>query len=270
MSIDQMATAQDAELEALLAYREAEEIEEGGSGSQAAPAAVFAFVAVSQVRRISKRATDLIIDYETGGRSYYEQHFRSRPVWPKASSGITLGCGYDLGYVGRSEFEADWAQLLDQLAPGQRTALGSCVGFHAGKHSEAQMRALLAKVREIAVPWETALTVFSERTLPLYIAKTAAALPNTAKLSGDSFGALVSLTFNRGASYSRAHLPKSDSLDRYREMRAIRALMAKEKFAQIPDQIRSMARIWAGTAIERGMRRRRMDEAKLFAEGLIG
>jgi GH24 family phage-related lysozyme (muramidase) len=130
------------------------------------------------------------------------------------------------------------------------------------------MRALLAKVGEMKVPWETALAVFAERTLPLYIEKTAAALPKTGKLSGDSFGALVSLTFNRGASYAQPHKPASDRLDRYREMRGIKAMMAREKFSQIPDQIRAMVRIWAGTAIERGMRRRRLDEAKLFADGL--
>jgi GH24 family phage-related lysozyme (muramidase) len=218
--------------------------------------------------RISQRAIDLIVAYETGGRAYYERHYRSRPVWPKASSGITIGCGYDLGYVSRSAFGADWSELLGRLTPAQRDALTSCVGFHSGKHSEAQMRALLARVREVAVPWEIALAVFSQRTLPLFIAKTAAALPNTTKLSEDSFGALVSLTFNRGASYSKRHDRATDRLDRYREMRAIKVMMAKEKFTQIPEQIRAMVRIWVGTAIERGMRRRRLDEAKLFADGL--
>lgn len=269
MSNLESAWAQDAELEALLAYREAGQLEPDASHDALAPAALFAFSAAGATRGISKRATDLIIEYETGGRTYYERHFRSRPVWPKASSGITIGCGYDLGYVSRSAFQADWAELIGGLPQAQRDALASCVGFHSGKHPEAQMRALLAKVREVTVPWEAALTVFSERTLPLYIAKTAAALSSTERLSGDSFGALVSLTFNRGPSYGRAHVPKMDRLDRYREMRAIKALMAKGKFAQIPGQIRSMTRIWVGSAIERGMRRRRMDEAKLFADGLV-
>ena len=130
------------------------------------------------------------------------------------------------------------------------------------------MRTLLGTVQEVTVPWDTALAVFTERTLPLYIGKTAKALPNTEKLNGDCFGALVSLTFNRGASYGRGHDRAKDRVDRYREMRAIKALMLRQRFAQIPEQIRAMVRIWAGTAIERGMRRRRFDEAKLFAEGL--
>lgn len=268
MSTIESISAQDAELEALLAWREREDHEPNERQDAPAPAALFAFAAAAAARKISPRATELIIEYETGGKDYYERHFRSRPVWPKARSGITIGCGYDLGYVSRSAFHADWAELLSRLTPAQRAELTSCVGFHSGKHSEAEMRALLAKVQDMKVPWETALAVFSERTLPLYIAKTTAALANTGKLRGDSFGAMVSLTFNRGASYSQPHNPAKDRLDRYREMRAIKALMAKEKFARIPDQIRGMVRIWAGTAIERGMRRRRMDEAKLFADGL--
>ena|SRR4028119_1939271 len=268
MSDHHSTCEQDAELEALLGYREPEEFKGDESADAPAPAAFFAFAAAAAPPRISQRATDLIIEYETGGRSNYERHFRSRPVWPKASSGITIGCGYDLGYVSRSSFEADWADLLKGLPQAQRAALTSCVGFHSGKHPEARMRSLLAKVAELKVPWDTALSVFSKRTLPLYISKTAAALSNTEKLNGDSFGALVSLTFNRGPSYAQPHRPATDRLDRYREMRTIKALMARGKFAQIPDQIRAMVRIWAGTAIERGMRRRRMDEAKLFAEGL--
>jgi GH24 family phage-related lysozyme (muramidase) len=268
MSSEHNAARQHAEFEALLAYREAQEVAMDAAPEAPAPARMFAFGAAAATRGISRRATDLIVAYETGGKDYYERHFRSRPVWPKASSGITIGCGYDLGYVSPRAFEADWAELLRTLTAAQRAALTSCIGFHSGKHSEAQMRALLAKVQEMKVPWETALSVFSQRTLPLYIFKTAAALPNTEKLSDDSFGALVSLTFNRGASYSRARNWAKDRLDRYREMRAIKSLMAQEKFAGIPDQIRAMVRIWTGTAIELGMRRRRMDEAKLFADGL--
>ena len=265
MTVDRL---ESAELEALLGYREAEEFEAAENRSEPAPGGIFAFAGMGPARSISKRATELIIDYETGGRAYYERHFRSRPVWPKASSGITIGCGYDLGYVTRSAFEADWAPLLETLPPQQRTALAACVGFHSGKHPDERMRTLLGTVQEVTVPWDTALAVFTERTLPLYIGKTAKALPNTEKLNGDCFGALVSLTFNRGASYGRGHDRAKDRVDRYREMRAIKALMLRQRFAQIPEQIRAMARVWAGTAIERGMRRRRFDEAKLFAEGL--
>lgn len=93
MSIDQGSAAHDAELEALLAYREAEELEPAGGLGESAPRPMFAFAAPPPAKGISARATELIIEFETGGRACYERQFGSRPVWPKASSGITIGCG---------------------------------------------------------------------------------------------------------------------------------------------------------------------------------
>ncbi len=84
------------------------------------------------------------------------------------------------------------------------------------------------------------------------------ALANTDKLSGDSFGALVSLAFNRGASF---HEPGV----RYAEMRAVASLMTTHQFAEIPAQIRAMARLWPST---KDLRDRRQHEAALFEEGL--
>jgi hypothetical protein len=110
--------------------------------------------------------------------------------------------------------------------------------------------------------------VFKAKTLPKFALMTQNALPNTELLNGDCFGVLVSLTFNRGASYSKAHNPATDPLDRYREMRAIKSDMAARNFADIPNQIRAMIRIWVNTDIEAGMRRRRDDEADLFVAGL--
>jgi len=48
-------------------------------------------------------------------------------------------------------------------------------------------------------------------------------------------------------------------------MRKIKELMASENFKEIPDQIRSMKRLWPPTS---GLQKRRDDEAKLFQEGL--
>ncbi|HEX4847294.1 MAG TPA: hypothetical protein VFV30_04070, partial [Novosphingobium sp.] len=85
-----------------------------------------------------------------------------------------------------------------------------------------------------------------------------------AALSPDSFGALVSLTFNRGPSYGKAR-SANDPLDRYREMRAIKAHMAVGNYAAIPAEISAMQRIWPTVA---GLRRRRREEAALFRDGL--
>lgn len=213
---------------------------------------------------ISERATDLIIQHETGGRQYYDTVLRKRPVWPSAASGVTIGFGYDLGYVAAAEFARDWAYL----AAADRQRLAPLVGKHGGNTSTDTMRALTAGVADIRVEWSTADLTFRTATLPKFCRATDRALPNCAELSADSAGALVSLTLNRGASYSKPFDPTRDPKDRYREMRAIRAAMAERRFTDIPPLIRLMKRIWRGTTIEQEMIRRRENEAKLFEAGL--
>ncbi|MES0133610.1 hypothetical protein NKJ88_01415 [Mesorhizobium sp. M0016] len=60
---------------------------------------------------ISRKAYDFVLRWETGGRAYHEQVIKGRPVWPEYSSGITIGCGYDLGYHTLPQFQADWGRV---------------------------------------------------------------------------------------------------------------------------------------------------------------
>lgn len=249
---------------AMLAYREREEL--AAEDASAAPTAgVLSAGASAQASaaaaRVSVAAFKLIVDYETGGRAFYENVIKSRPIWPKASSGVTIGFGYDLGYVAKDEYRSDWAALIPTLSAAQRSALEACVGFHSGKDPESKLQQLVASVRDVVVPWEPSAAVFKATTLPKFALLTDNALPNCDLVNEDCFGVLVSLTFNRGASYSKLK-------DRYREMRAIKAAMEARQFAEIPKQLKAMIRIWVGTQVESGLRRRRNDEAELFLSGL--
>jgi len=132
--------------------------------------------------------------------------------------------------------------------------LASCADIH-GSPAHALAHELKGKV---SVPWLVALDVFRNRDIPKWESIVEKELPNTELLSGDSFGALVSLAFNRGASFN---LPG----DRYREMRAIKLLMNEKKFEDIPAQIKAMSRLWPHVSDLRGRRQR---EAQLFDEGL--
>lgn len=253
--ITEVDPATQAEIEAALGDREREEVlaqyvasAEEGPGVDPALAAT----------RVSTAAFDLVVRHETGGRAFYEQIIKGRPEWPKGASGITIGFGYDLGYVGPAEFARDWAVL----PTADRAALAGSIGKHGGNSSVAAMQTLCAATRPaLVVAWETAQTVFRASTLPKFAAITWNALPNATNLSADCFGALVSLTFNRGPSF------RSEGA-RYTEMRAIRAAMVAQNFAAIPAQIRAMIRIWVGGPIEAEMTRRRNNEAALFARGL--
>lgn len=251
-----------ADIEAMLAIREREEIAE--EERPAPPVETFAPPPGLLASRVSRRAIDLIVEFETGGRTYYQKVIREHPIWPKARSGITIGFGYDLGYVRAASFNTDWLAL----AEADRAALSATIGAHGGNSSEARMLSLLAQVATIRIPWDLASSVFCGLTLPKWAATTYSALPHCDLLSADCFGALVSLTFNRGASYSLSHRPQSDPIDRYREMRQIKAAMEKRAFTEIPSLIRGMIRIWEGTAVATGMRRRRLAEAELFEAGL--
>jgi hypothetical protein len=120
---------------------------------------------------------------------------------------------------------------------------------------------LLATVGGVDIPFENAMSVFRDVTLGKTTAQTASFLPNVTHLSGDSLGALVSLVYNRGASFA---LPG----DRFIEMRQIRDDVANLRFEQVPSRIRSMKRLWENDPDARGLVKRRELEAVLFEEGL--
>ena len=241
-------------LSAALADREAEDFpgEETEAGLE-----TIGGTPADAAARVSPCAAELVIRHETGGPDYYEKVVRKRPVWPGAASGITIGFGYDLGHVTADELRRDWAAL----PPADLDALLPCVGRHGNNTDEDELQALLGAVRHVRVGWPIAEAVFRASTLPRYAARTDRALPNCEMLPGDAFGALVSLTFNRGASYGAEG-------ERYAEMRAVRAAMEARRFAEIPRQIRAMRRIWAGTSIQTEMDRRRENEAALFEAAL--
>lgn len=202
--------------------------------------------------RISKAALDLIVEEEVTSRQTYETKYR-RPEWPGGQSGITVGIGYDVGagVSTRDQLQRDWA---GQIPQPMIDALAECIGVTGDA-----ARTLLPGVRSrVDVPWDKAMTVFEKVTLPRYYDLTARALPNFEKLPLDCKGVLVSLVYNRGASFSKDG-------DRYREMRAIKAHMASGELELIPGELRSMKRLWPGVG---GLLRRRDREAALFAAGL--
>jgi len=216
------------------------------------PNAALAASAGVRLHGISQAAFDLIVEFEVSGEAAYNKRYR-RPTRPGGASGITIGIGYDCGYSTAAQIRADWGGLLPADMVAELVKVAGVTGARAG--------AALASIRlKVDVPWASALAVFSYTSLPKYVA-LAANLPNWDKLSPDCKGALVSLVYNRGASFSNAGA-------RYQEMRNIKAHMAAGRFSAIPTELRSMKRIWAGDASLRGLLVRRDKEADLFELGL--
>jgi GH24 family phage-related lysozyme (muramidase) len=176
-------------------------------------------------------------------------------AWPGGASGITIGIGYDLGYVTVDQFESDWGEFLTAAV---RERLKAVVGLTGLK---AKNRA--AGCADIKVRRTDAEEVFRKRTIPRYELLTMQAFPGLADLPPEVQGALVSLVYNRGAS-----MVDKPGEDRRREMRAIRDAVEEEDLQEIADQLRSMKRLWEGKGLD-GLLARREAEARLVESAIV-
>jgi len=206
---------------------------------------------------LSKKSLDLILEFEVGGGENYYNKFLKNPVWPEGQSGVTIGIGYDLGYVNKSEFSEDWKDLPKEIFDRLYKVVG-IKGYNA--------KNLIRGLRDIVIPWDLALKVFNNKTVTKFYNLTKQTFPNFDNLPEDAKGGLVSLVFNRGAVLEG---------DRRREMKLIRDGMKlvsnydQKALTFIANQIRNMKRIWVGGSIEKGMSRRRDAEAKLIEQSLV-
>ncbi|EJL30803.1 hypothetical protein PMI01_03026 [Caulobacter sp. AP07] len=203
-------------------------------------------------RAISPDAVKMIVTLEVSDRKRYEAKYQ-QPIWPKGQSGVTLGIGYDLGYVTAAYLREDWGKVLGATDLARLESACEVTGPAA--------KALLPQLASLRIGWDAAYGQFTTTTLPRFVAETIGTLPNTNLLSDDSLGALVSLVYNRGASFKK-------TTDRYAEMRAIKLAMVRKEFAKIPDQLISMKRLWADDPDMKGLLLRRDLEAALFKQGL--
>jgi len=205
---------------------------------------------------LSKKSLDLILEFEVGGGENYYNKFLKNPTWPGEQSGVTIGIGYDLGYVNKAEFSEDWKDLPKEIFDRLYKVVG-IKGYNA--------KNLIIGLKNINIPWDLALKVFNNKTVTKFYNLTKQTFPNFDNLPEDAKGGLVSLVFNRGAALEG---------DRRREMKLIRdgmklvSVYDQKALTFIANQIRNMKRIWIGGSIEKGMSRRRDAEAKLIEESL--
>ena len=191
---------------------------------------------------LTREGINFIVEQETGGRDEYNP----RPEWPGEASGVTIGIGYDLGYNSSTAVSQDWGQHVS------RTDLARLVACSGIRGEDAKM--LLFSVRDISIPWESAMEVFEEVTVPRFYLQMLRIYPQADELEPNQTAALLSLVFNRGASLTG---------DRRREMLDIQNALKAGDLTQVPDLLRSMDRLWPNT---KGLRLRRHREADLFAD----
>ena len=205
---------------------------------------------------LNDKSLNLILEFEVGGGENYYNKFLKNPAWPEGQSGVTIGVGYDLGYVNKTEFSEDWKDLPKDIFDRLYKVVG-IKGYNA--------KNLIRGLKDIVIPWDLSLKVFNNKTVTKFYNLTRQTFPNFDKMPEDAKGGLVSLVFNRGSALEG---------DRRREMKLIRdGMKITNTFDQkaltfIANQIRNMKRIWAGGSIEKGMNRRRDAEAKLIEQSL--
>jgi GH24 family phage-related lysozyme (muramidase) len=198
---------------------------------------------------LSPAAEKLILDYEVGGGEKYYNKFLKHPTWPGGQSGVTICVGEDLGYMSKGEF----SQYFGGISFQDRLRLERCLGIKGSKAKPAA-----DNVRDIVIPWATAIDIFRTKRILAEVAKTQAAFPGSDDLPDDAFGALVSLVFNRGPGMKDS---PANSGNR-REMRNIRLHVRTGSLAGIAQELRRMKRLWVGKGLD-GLLKRREAEAQL-------
>lgn len=173
------------------------------------------------------------------------------PSWPGGNSGITIGVGYDLGYITVDNFESDWGPFLIR---NHLLRLRVCVGKRG-----IWARNRVGQFSDIRIRRGDSEQIFQKRSLPLYALKTELAFPGVEQLPAGAQTALISLVYNRGTSMEG---------ERRREMRAIQAAVPRRDLKEIANQLRKMKRLWIGKGLD-GLLRRREAEAVLVESGRI-
>ena len=198
---------------------------------------------------ISRKAIELIIQHEIGGRSVYEKKYQ-KPIWPGGDSGLTLGIGYDTGYVKEAQLFSDWQGLnLNFLNALKR---------FCGVKGEVVKTMMRGEVLNVIIPYNIAYEVFVKKSIPKYYAMTKKIYPQLDELNEDTRGALVSMVYNRGA--------KIDG-DSRKEMKAIVDLVAKKDYEGIAEQIEQSKRLWENKGMD-GLVIRREAEADLVRDSV--
>jgi hypothetical protein len=185
------------------------------------------------------------------------------PYWPKGESGVTWGVGWDASQQTLQSLQSEWGQLLRADLEALKITVPETPGTRKDK-AGFNAKPLLEKVKHILIPAELALRVFRDQTLPAYYHRAAKAFPGLNRLPLHAQVALISLVYNRGASMGR----EEKEMDRRWEMRRIKEAVAEADVRKIAEMLRSMKRLWKGTTIEKGMNKRRDDEAGMAEKSI--
>jgi GH24 family phage-related lysozyme (muramidase) len=194
---------------------------------------------------VSCESLNALAQFEITSKSAYEQKYR-RPIWPGASSGVTIGIGYDLGMTNKSQIELDWQGWISDTDLQRLLTVQGIRGETA--------KQLARSLSDVQIAYDVAQTIFYQSTLPTFAAMTRATFPGVQKLPADAQGMLLSLIYNRGTSLSGT---------RRSEMASLKPLIAggTRNLEEIASKIEQMSRLWPDLP---GLQQRRRKEAAII------
>jgi len=199
----------------------------------------------------SKEGWNLIIKHEVGGGSAYYNRYLKSPAYVSENSGITIGIGYDLRFNTRAQIAKDW-HMLNSETISRLQAVSGVKGT----------RAMARSLRSVSIPYDIALEVFKNNTIPRYANYTVKAYPGVETLHPHIQGAMLSWVFNRGGGIMSV---TRDRTGRDREKRAMRDAIP-ERPGLLASLFRASKRIWVNKGVD-GLLGRREDEALLCELG---
>lgn len=197
------------------------------------------------VYRISKKSADLILKAEG---------YQKSPYVPKGSSasGVTIGYGYDLGQQTISKMKL---MLSGYFTTSQIARLEKAIGL-----TGSDALAIIPSLSDITISKEDAVSL-AMKMKSKYAQIVVDTYPEVLTTHPHCQGAMLSLVINRGTSFNKP------SVESRVEMKNIHDDFVSGNLSDIPNQFRSMKRLWVGKGLD-GLIVRREDEAKLFEEGL--
>lgn len=198
---------------------------------------------------ISKKSIDLIIQFEVGGKSYYERLLH-RPSFP-GFGGIKIGIGYNLAYSYQKQLISDWSGNIN---PNYFPALFRVLGL---KGIPAKQM-LVGDINKVTIPYLNAYDVLLKKTIPRYYLMAKHIYPNIGDLNADTRGAIVSMVMCRGI--------KLEGENRA-EMRELVDLISNQDYEGIADAVERSKRLNETRGLD-DLVRRREAEADLILQSI--
>lgn len=189
------------------------------------------------------------------------------PHWPSSKSGLTIGMGYDLDHQNDGLLKKEWGSVLspDALAKlSDYTPTLDVKGRPRPKKKKPSKAAVVA-TRDVVVRYEDAVKVYEEKVLPRYRAMANDAFPALPALDPYTEGAIISMVYNRGPSYTKKGDKRASDL-RKKHFMEIREAVFKHDTKAIAAVLRKMKSEHTDPSTKKGLHRRRDSEAKLIED----